>query len=167
MDHCLAEGATVAFQHLLTLIGDQVKLDVALDGFSLVFGSDTVKSTPFFGGVSVVADDLSGRVFQSIEAVHHFAVGVAGLGNVDIVKRVLSDDGQFLRCSPFPEGDGLRDFDILELLTFSDVENLHDATGAVSAGFEGYDVLFGVHDGTFCFVLLASVVHVVLKLDDG
>jgi len=105
----------------------------------------------------VVADDLSGRVFQSIEAIHHFAVGVAGLGNIDIVKRVLGDDGQFLRSSPFPEGNGLRNLDILELLTFGDVENLHDAASTVSAGFEGYDVLFGVHDGTFCFILLASV----------
>jgi hypothetical protein len=43
MDHSLAEGTTVAFKHLLTLIGDQVKLDVALDGFSLVFGSGLKK----------------------------------------------------------------------------------------------------------------------------
>lgn len=84
-------------------------------------------------------------------------VVVAGLGNIDIVQRILGDDGELLGGGPLPVGDRFRDFHVFEFLFLSHVEDLHHVAVAVSAGLQGDDVLVGVHDGVFGLVGLAGV----------
>lgn len=109
---------------------------------------------------------MSGNEISRSFKNFYFFVGF--ICNADMIYWGSSDNGEDLLVNPFPENNVFIKFNVFKFGFFVHVKDLKDMSFSFIRSFEGYDVVFDVHDGSINFVSWSSDnVHFVEDFNDA
>jgi len=111
----LTKGTAMTFQNLTLLSLNKTQLLVTVDSFATIRRANSGEEAPFLRGIQAEADHLA-RTSKRASSIKELDLIFIGVIDIDAVSRGSGNETELLGVKPFPEENGLIDFDGLELV---------------------------------------------------